>query len=80
MKVTILERDVDAGTAKLKFEHNDVVFTQSYNLKLVVPGTDRVLAQLGLEFTEDMQQTVIDRLTTTVTREIDEGIIRNPPE
>lgn len=80
MKVTVLERDVDVGTAKLKFEHNDVVFTQSYDLKLVVPGTDRVLAQLGLEFTEDMQQTVIDRLTATVTREIDEGIIRNPPE
>jgi hypothetical protein len=78
MQVEILERNIAAGTIKLKFSHSGVVHTASYDLKLVVPGTDRVLAEYGLTFDETMQQRVIDKLTQQVQREIEAGILQNP--
>lgn len=77
MQVTILEHDKTKGTAKIKFEHNNVVHIQNYDLKYVVPGTDLVLKAYGLEFTEQMQQQVIDKLTVQVQRDIEAGIIVN---
>lgn len=78
MQVEVLERDIQAGTARIRFSHGDVTHTQSYNLKMVVPGTDRVLETYGMEFTEAMQETVIARLADQVKREIEAGITRNP--
>jgi len=78
MQVEILERDAVAGTAKIRFTHGGVTHTQSYDLKLVVPGTALTLETYGLQFTEAMQQTVIEKLTAQIQREIDAGIICNP--
>jgi hypothetical protein len=78
MQVDIIERNVQAGTIKIRFSHNDVVRTETYDLKLVVPGTDRILAEYGMAFDEAMQQKVIDKITAQVQREIEAGILRNP--
>lgn len=78
MNLEILERDIQAGTAKLRFSHNGITHTDNYNLKMVVPGTDRVLAEYGMAFDETMQQKVIDKLTAQVQRDIEAGIIHNP--
>ena len=78
MQVEILERNIEAGTVKMRFSHNGITHTQSYDLKLVVPGTDRVLAEYGMAFDEIMQQKVIDKMTAQVQRDIEAGIIHNP--
>lgn len=78
MQVEVLERDIQAGTAKIRFSHGDVTHTQSYNLKMVVPGTDRVFETYNIEFNEAMQETVISRLAEQVKREIEAGITHNP--
>ena len=78
MQVEVLERDIQAGTARIRFSHGDVTHTQSYNLKMVVPGTDRVFETYNIEFNEAMQDTVIARLTEQVQREIEAGITHNP--
>lgn len=77
MNLEILERDTQAGTARLRFSHNGVTHTDSYNLKLVVPGTDRVLAEYGMSFDETMQQRVIQKLVEQIQRDIEAGIIHN---
>ena len=78
MQVDIISKNETTGDFRLKFSHNDVVHEQLYNLKMVVPGTDRLLKELGLEFDATMQQRVIDKLTAQVQREIEAGIIKNP--
>jgi hypothetical protein len=78
MQVEILERNIEAGTIKMRFSHNDVVRAETYDLKLVVPGTDRILAEYGMAFDETMQQKVIDKITAQVQREIEAGIIHSP--
>lgn len=78
MQVEILERNTEAGTATIRFSHNDVVHTNSYNLKLVVPGTERIFEQYGVVFDEAKQQIVIDKLTAQIEQEIDAGILQNP--
>jgi hypothetical protein len=78
MNLEILEQNIQAGTAKLRFSHNDVTYTQSYDLKLFVPGTERVLAEYGIAFDETMQQRVIQKVTEQVQREIEAGILNNP--
>lgn len=79
MIVDVISHDKAEGTALIKFSHNDVVFTQQYDLKMVIPGTVHVLAGYGMEFTEAMQQTVIDRLIAQVQRDIEAGVIQNRP-
>jgi len=78
MEIEVLERDVTAGTARLRFTHNGVTHTDYYDLKLVVPGTDQVLAAQGLAFDDAMQQTVITKVAAQVQREIESGILHNP--
>jgi hypothetical protein len=78
MNLEILERDIQAGTAKLRFSHNGVTHTSSYNLKMIVPGTERIFAEYGMEFDAAMQQKVIEKLTALVQREIEDGILHNP--
>lgn len=79
MQVEILERDVAAGTAKLRFSHNGVTHTSNYDLQLVIPGTARIFEQYGVAFDEAKQQLVIDKLTAQIEREIEAGIIQNHP-
>jgi fructose-bisphosphate aldolase class 1 len=78
MQVEILERDIEAGTIKMRFSHNNITHTDNYNLKMVVPGTDRILAEYGMLFDETMQQRVIQKVTEQVQRDIEAGIIHNP--
>ncbi len=78
MQITILEHNLNTGLAKIKFEHNNVTHVENYDLKLVVPGTSMVLKAYGLDFTEEMQQRVIDKLTMQVQNEIETGILHNP--
>jgi hypothetical protein len=78
MEVTILERDIVKATAKMQFTHNGVTHVDNYSLKMIVPGTDRILDEYGLEFTEQLQQKAIDKITAVIQREIEGGILKNP--
>ena len=78
MQVEMLSWDKTTGKAKIRFSHNGVVHTDSYNLLLVVPGVERLLGELGAEFDEAMQQRVIDKLTAQMQRDIEAGVIKNP--
>lgn len=77
MQVNILSWDKEKATAKIQFVHNGITHEQSYSLIMVIPGTDLILKQLNQSFTEQMQQTVIDKLTEQIKRDIDAGIIVN---
>ena len=78
MQVDILRHDVVEGTARIRFQHRGVTHTQDYDLLLVVPGTKKALDEHGQTFTLEMQNTVIEKLTAQVEREIEEGILHNP--
>lgn len=78
MQVDILSWDKVAGMARIKFSHSGVTHIESYDLKLVVPGTGRILEELSMAFDEAMQQRVIDKITAQVQREIEAGILHNP--
>lgn len=78
MQTEVLEHDTAAGIAKIRFSHNGITHTQKYDLGLVVPGTRSSLAEKGLEFTPELQNSVIEKLTAQVQREIEAGIIVNP--
>lgn len=78
MNLEILERDIQAGTAKLRFTHNGITHTDSYDLAMIVPGTKQVFAQYNVAFDEAKQQTVIDKITAQIQRDIEAGIIHNP--
>lgn len=78
MYTEVLEHDVQSGIAKIRFSHNSVTHTQTYDLGLVVPGTRRALAESGSELTLDIQNKVIEKLTAQIQRDIDAGIIQNP--
>lgn len=78
MQVEVLSWNKETGKARLKFSHNDVVHADSYDLKLVVPGTERLLGELGVDFDETMQQRVIDKLTAQMQRDIEAGVVKNP--
>jgi hypothetical protein len=78
MQVTIIQRDTQKGTAKIKFEHNGITHTDTYDLAMVVPGTKLIFEQYGVEFDEAKQQQIIDKLTVMVQTQIEAGILHNP--
>lgn len=80
MKHTVISHDHTTGIATIKFEHNDVVFEDTFNLKFVIPGSEGILKEMGIEFTKKHQLTVIDKLVDKITKQIDDGIIVNIPE
>ena len=75
---TIIEHDVQAKKATVKFEHNGVVHEGTYQLDLIIPQSQVVLAQMGLEFTEELQLRALDSLTHMIEMQIESGAIRNP--
>jgi hypothetical protein len=77
MQVTILERNISNATARIKFEHNNVTHISTYNLDMVIPGTDLHFKKQGIPFDEAQQQTIIDKLTAQIQKEIEAGIIVN---
>ena len=80
MNVKIITHDETTGKARIKFSHNDVVHETDYNLKLVIPGSEKLLAELGQEFTKDIQLKALDTLTKWVKRDIESGAITNKLE
>jgi hypothetical protein len=79
MQADILEHDKENAKVKIKFAYKGIVITQNYDLKLVVPSTNVALARISMEFNEEVQQTLIDRIIAQVTAEIDAGILEVPP-
>ncbi|GFE77731.1 hypothetical protein [Novosphingobium sp. TCA1] len=76
---TIISHDIDAGTARIRFEHNGVTVEDDYVLINVVPSTKYVFEQMGLVFDESYQQLAIERLTTSIEGQIESGGIKNAP-
>jgi hypothetical protein len=76
MQVTILEHNIHTAVAKIRFEQDDIVHEDTYNLLLVVPGTMATLRDQNLEFTLEMQERVIDQLTSWMQVKFDEGTIQ----
>lgn len=80
MKRTIISHDPATAIATIRFEHKDVTYEDTFNLKMVIPGADRVFADMGLPFDEDAQNRVIDKLTEKVQMGIEDGaIMASPP-
>jgi len=80
MNVEILTHNVDTGAARIKFTHNDVVLEDNYNLKMIIPGSAKVLESLGQSFTEEMQLKALENLTAWIQRDIDAGHLTNKLE
>lgn len=76
---TVLYHNTETAQAVIQFEHEGVTYTDSFNLKLVLPGTMNTLNQLELPFDEELQLKVIERLTENIQAGIEAGIIKNPP-
>ena len=79
MERTVISHDTTTGKAEVKFEHNGVTLQQEFNLKLVVPGSVRIFDEMEIEFTESYQLKALDKLTDMVQKQIEEGVITNPP-
>lgn len=77
---TILSHDIDAGTARIRFEHQGVTLEDTYQLIQIIPGTSYVLAAMNLPFTEEAQLAAMNYLEASVTRGIEAGMIVNKPE
>ena len=80
MERTIISHDVASAKARVRFEHNGVKVEDDVDLKLVVPGSMRIFGEMGIEFTEEYQLRALDKLTDNVQRQIEDGVITNPPE
>jgi hypothetical protein len=79
MERVIISHDVENAKARIKFSHNDVVCEDDFDLKLIIPGSEYTLKEMGLTFTKKLQLTAIDKLTESITKGINDGIIVNPP-
>mgnify|MGYP007088359683 CR=1 FL=1 len=75
MQRTVISHDIEAATARVKFEHEGVIVEDTFDLAAVVPSTRHVFAQMGLEFDETHQLTALDRLEESIERQIDAGMI-----
>ncbi|MEV4934731.1 hypothetical protein [Sphingobium sp. LSP13-1-1.1] len=76
---TILSHDLEAGTAHIRFEHEGITIEDTYNLIHLVPGTEYVMASMGLSFDEFYQNKAIDYLEARLLDQIESGAILPPP-
>lgn len=76
---TILSHDIEAGVARIRFEHNGVTHEETYKLIQVIPGNAYSLAAMGLSYTEEMQLGTINYLEASMIRSIEAGMTVNPP-
>ena len=76
---TIISHDVENAIAVIRFEHMDVTYQDTFDLKLVIPSSERIFEELGMPFDAEVQGRVIDRLEVVITSQIESGAIRNPP-
>lgn len=77
---TIISHDKEKGVARIRFEHAGVTVEDNFILMDVVPGTKFVFQQMGLAFDEAYQDLAIERLTSSIESQIDDGTIQNAPE
>jgi hypothetical protein len=80
MNVEIISHNEVTGEARIKFSHLDVVHEDYYDLSLVIPGSKRLLAQLDMEFTKELQLKALEKLTAWITRDIEAGVLTNKLE
>lgn len=79
MERTVISHDIGLAKARIRFEHNDVVVEEDFDLANVVPSTKYVFEQMGMTFDEIYQSVAMDKLTTIIQSQIDQGLIKNPP-
>lgn len=77
---TILSHDIEAGTARIRFEHEGVVIEEDYSLIHLVPGTAYVLEAMQMPFDEEKQFAAIDYLERMLAQQIDGGTLKPAPE
>lgn len=73
MNTEVLSHDVKTGIASVKFTYKDIVHEEVYNLKMVVPGSERVFQDLGQEFTKELQLKALEGVATRLKAAIDDG-------
>lgn len=79
MERTIISHDIERGVAVIRFSNGSVSTTQTYITKMLVPGTMKVLADLGMDFDEAAQLRAIDYLTRNMQAMADSGSFQGDP-
>lgn len=80
MERTIISHNTTTGIARIRFEHQGVTLEQNFSLKDVIPSSRYVFSQMGIEIDETYQLKALDALEASITLQIEEGVITNPPE
>lgn len=78
MKVTVFYHDIKTSEAVIRFEHKGVTHEDVYTLRKVVPGVELAFDSMGIEFGEEHQLKVIEKLTLNIQSMIDSGDLKNP--
>lgn len=76
MERTIISHNLETGKARIRFVHNEIEVEQDYDLLMVVPGSAWVLAEMQIPFDEEMQMKAMDKLTASITNQIEDGTIQ----
>lgn len=81
MERTIISHDVNTCMARIRFEHNGVTREDEFDLRMVDPGSQIVLARYRIAFegNQEVQEAAIDILTANIQTQIELGYIQNPP-
>lgn len=77
MICNVISHDVESAIAVARFEHMGVTFEQEFDLGLVIPGTRKVFADLGLLFDEAAQLRALAHLTNVIELGIETGAIND---
>lgn len=80
MEREILYHDVENAIAIIRFTHNGISHSDKYRLIHLVPGTEKVYADLGMEFDEAAQIRAIDYLEKNLIPMFESGQIMGDPE
>lgn len=80
MDYKVIAHDTKTAIATVEMSHNGVQLEHQIDLKMVIPGSMRVLEEMGIEFNKTHQLKALARYVETITLQIDQGVITNPPE
>jgi hypothetical protein len=75
--VNIVSQDVANGIATITFTRDNITFTDTYNLILVIPDLSKQLQLSNTAFDANMQSNVINTLTTWMAINFDNGVIKS---
>ena len=76
MDVKIIQHDVGAAKATIRFTHEGVVVENEYDLLRVIPDMKSSLDRTGQTFDAEMQNAVIATLTGWMQRAVDRGTFK----